>query len=189
MKDGLNETVVRGICPSDPKAGNAPVPAEGDVSSMLVANIMNQLMRPILEDLCKMLKNNTEAIEQIAGGMDVIRNRMDALEKNQRLQTPVTDRQAKYLADAAKDRATELLHEKDADRKAATKLSGIIKKYILSRYGVGSLREIPRCEYSVAMGQIERWMDVIKINEIVKEARARAEEAERGNVEGAEGRG
>ena len=175
MKNDLNE-MQAGVFPSDPNAENSPVPAEGDVSTLLVANIMNQLMRPMLESISKLLKNNTEAMEQIATSQDVIRNRLDALEKQQRLQTPVTDRQARYLADGARDKARELLDKKGVqDKKAITKLSGMIKKSVLARYGVGSLREIPRCEYTVAMSQIETWMNALTVLDIVREARARME--------------
>ena len=152
-------------------------PNTGDVNTAVVANVIDQLMRPLLESISTLLKNNTEAMEQIAASQDVIRNRMEALEKQVRLQTPVTDRQARYLADAAKDKARELLDKKGIDdKKAVTKLAGIIKKAVMARYGVGSLREIPKCEYSVAMSQIETWNSALTVLEIVKEARARAEE-------------
>jgi len=88
----------------------------------------------------------------------------------------VTDRQARYLADGARDKARELLDKKGVqDKKAITKLSGMIKKSVLARYGVGSLREIPRCEYTVAMSQIETWMNALTVLDIVREARARME--------------
>lgn len=176
MKDDLNE-MKAGVFPADPEQENAPIPAEGDVSSLLVANIMNQLMRPVLESIGKLLKNNTEAMEQIASSQDVIRNRMEALEKQVRLQTPVTDRQARFLADAARKKARELLDKKAIDdKKAITKLAGLIKKSVLFRYGISSLREVPRCEYTVAMSQIDTWNSALEVLDIVREARARAEE-------------
>lgn len=175
MKNDLND-MEAGIFPANPAESNAPVPGDGDVSTLLVANIMNQLMRPLFEDIAKLLKNNTEAMEQIATSQDVIRNRLDALEKQQRLQTPVTDRQARYLADKARDKARELLDRKDVtDRKAITKLSGSIKKSVLAHYGLASLREIPRCEYSVAMNLIETWSSALTVLDVVREARERAE--------------
>jgi len=175
MKNNLDD-MKAGVFPADPNATNAPVPTEGDVSTLLVANIMNQLMRPVLESISTLLKNNTEAMEQIASSQDVIRNRMEALEKQVRLNTPVTDRQARYLADAAREKARELLAKKElSDKKAITKLAGLIKKKVLSRYGVGSLREIPRCEYTVAMSQIEAWNNALAVLDIVREARERAE--------------
>lgn len=148
----------------------------GEVSTQVVAGVISQVMRPLLESLSTMLKNSTEAIEHLATSQDVIRNRLDALEKQQRLQTPVTDRQARYLADAAREKSRELLDKKGVtDKKTVTKLAGMIRKSVLSRYGFGSLREIPRCEYSVAMSQIETWMNAVTVLDMVREARARTE--------------
>lgn len=160
------------------KTAMMPVHEErSDVSTQAVAGVIEQLMRPLLESIGTLLKNNTEAMEQIASSQDVIRNRMEALEKQVRLQTPVTDRQAKYLTDAARGKARDLLDKKGFadDRKAVTKLSGMIRKSVLSRYGIGSLREIPRCEYNVAMSQIETWNNALAVLDTVKEARARAD--------------
>lgn len=151
---------------------------DGSVSTQVVAHVVEQIMRPLLESIGTLLKNNTEAMEQIATSQDVIRNRMEALEKQVRLQTPVTDRQARYLADAARRKARELLDKKQIDdQKAITKLAGLIKKSVLIRYGKGSLRELPQCEYSVAMSQIDTWNNALAVLDIVREARARAEEA------------
>ena len=150
---------------------------QNGVSTAVVAGVMNQLMKPLFESIGTLLKNNTEAMEQIASSQDVIRNRMEALEKQVRLQTPVTDRQARYLADAAREKARELLDKKAiSDKKAITKLAGLIKKSVLSRHGISSLREVPRCEYNVAMSQIETWNSALTVLDIVREARARAEE-------------
>lgn len=137
---------------------------------------MNQLMRPLLEDIGKLLKNNTEAMEQIATSQDVIRNRMEALEKQVRLQTPVTDRQARYLADMAREKARELLDKRGiADGKAVTKLAGLIKRTSWPGTAPEACREVPRCEYNVAMNMISTWNSVLLVADIVKEARARAE--------------
>lgn len=179
MKNDLND-MQAGTFPAEAEQSNVPAELEGDVSALLVANVLNQLMRPVMESIGKLLKNNTEAMEQIAASQDVIRNRMEALEKQVRLQTPVTDRQAKYLADAARDKARELLDKRKVnDRKAITKLAGCIKKSVLARYGIGSLRETPRCEYNVAMNMIETWNVALTVFDIVREARERSEATDR----------
>lgn len=179
MKNDLND-MQAGTFPAEAEQSNVPAELEGDMSTLLVANVLNQLMRPVMESIGKLLKNNTEAMEQIAASQDVIRNRMEALEKQVRLQTPVTDRQAKYLADAARDKARELLDKRKVnDRKAITKLAGCIKKSVLARYGIGSLRETPRCEYNVAMNMIETWNVALTVFDIVREARERSEATDR----------
>lgn len=149
-----------------------------DYVSSVVVNVVQNMVSPILESVGKLLKNNTEAIEQIAGAIDVMQNRMTAMEKQMRLATPVTDRQAKYLNDAARNKAREILDKKGfaEDKKAVTKLAGIIRKSVMARQGC-SIREIPRVEYNVAMNQIETWNNVLDVMEIVKEARRRKEAA------------
>ena len=45
-----------------------------------------------------------------------------------------------------------------------------------ANYVVTAMAEIPRHEYKVALGWIDTWMDLIKIMDVVKEARRRSEE-------------
>lgn len=153
-----------------------PSAYENAVNAKVVGAVIEQLMRPMLENMGKFMTKMSEAVEHIATSQDVMRNRLEALEKQVRLDTPVTDRQARYLSDAAREKAADVLTKKGAcDRKAVTKLAGVIKKTIMQRYGVGSLREIPKCEYNVAMSQIESWMNARAALEIAEEARARQE--------------
>ena len=159
-----------------------PAGTENGVTAELTNTIL-AMMSPIMESIGALLKNNTEAIQQIAScqeqmaaGQDAMRIRMEALEKQVRLSTPVTDRQVKYLQEAARTKARELLDKKGFgdDKKAISKLSGVIKKSVMARFG-GSLREIPKVEYNVAMNQVETWNNVIAVMDIVKEARKRQE--------------
>lgn len=149
---------------------------DGGVSSTVVAAIMNQLMRPVLESMAQLLKNNTEAIEQIAMSQDAIRARMEAMEKTMRLQTPVTKTQSKYLLAAARERAAELLDKRQVtEKKAITKLSGAIRKAVLAEYGVAEIGEIPKHEYNVCLGNIRNWNDARTVLAIAREAREREE--------------
>ena len=162
----------------NPEKQKEIIPAD-DVSTKVVAGVVEQIMRPMLESMGAMMQRMSEAVEHIATAQDVMRNRLEALEMDNRLNTPVTDTQARYLADAARKKAAEILLKKDVrDKKAITKLSRLIKKAVLRRYGKGSLREIPRCEYTVAMSQIEGWNSALDVLDIVREARERAAEHE-----------
>lgn len=146
------------------------------VPAGMIASVMDQIMRPMLESMSGMMQRMSEAVEHIATSQDVMRNRLEALEKQVRLDTPVTDRQAKYLTDAAKRRARELLDKRGVDdRKAVTKVAGIIRKSVLAKYGIGAMREVPRCEYAVAMNMMETWNEVLTVMDAVKEARERKE--------------
>lgn len=153
-----------------------PVYGDGSVSTRIVANIMNQLMRPILESIGTMLKNNTAALEQLSAAQSVQNDRLEALEKQIRLQTKVDGKMAGYMNEAIRNRSRELLDKRGVDdKKAVTKLGNAIRKAVLMRYGISGLRDVPRHEYNVAMQQIGMWNDLLIVRDIVNEARNRAE--------------
>ncbi len=148
------------------------------VTPEALSAIVKELMRPVMESIGKMLENNTEAIERLSSAQTIQCDRLEALEKQIRLQTPVTSKQAGYINAEIKHRARELLDRKGVtDDKAIKKLGNKIRKAVLTRYGVGSVREIPKFEYNVTLNQIGMWNDMLMIRDIVKEARD-AEQAE-----------
>ena len=57
------------------------------------------------------------------------------------------------------------------DAKAVRKLGSAIRKAVLTRYGIGSLAELPKCEYTVAMSQIQMWNEMLRVRDCVREAR------------------
>lgn len=157
-------------------------PAEGTGAGIIVApemigQIITELMRPVMQTIGKMLENNTAALEQLSAAQSVQNDRLEALEKQIRLQTPVTSKQVTFLNDAIRQRARVLLDKKGIeDKKAVTKLGNAIRKAVLARYGIGNVREIPKHEYSVAMSQVEMWNDVLIVRDVAKEARERVEQ-------------
>ena len=157
-------------------------PAEGTGAGIIVApemigQIITELMRPVMQTIGKMLENNTAALEQLSAAQSVQNDRLEALEKQIRLQTPVTSKQVTFLNDASRQRARVLLDKKGIeDKKAVTKLGNAIRKAVLARYGIGNVREIPKHEYSVAMSQVEMWNDVLIVRDVAKEARERVEQ-------------
>ena len=141
-----------------------------------VTQIITELMRPVMQTIGKMLENNTAALEQLSATQTVQNDRLEALEKQIRLQTPVTSKQVSFLNDAIRAKARELLDKRGIDdKKSITKLGNLIRKAVLSRYGIGNMREIPKHEYSVAMSQIAIWSDALSVRDVVKEAKERIE--------------
>ena len=145
----------------------------------VVSVVVRDIMAPLMESIGKMLQHNTEAMEQIAAAQTLTSQRIADLEKRVRLQTPMTKTQEKYISDAIRARARELLDAKGYadDKKAVTKLSGAIRKSVLTRWGVSSLREAPAYDYETALKQIGMWSDFMAIRDVTKEARKRAEMA------------
>lgn len=139
--------------------------------------VIQQLMSPIMQTMSKLLEQNTSAMSQLAAAQQVQNDRLEALERQIRLNTPVTRQQAQYLKAAVKEHVLELLDKSSVvgDVKAINKLSRIVKKDVLSFYGITAIEEIPKHEYSVAMSNIQTWNNLRVIREVVKEARERAD--------------
>ena len=141
-----------------------------------LGQIVAELMRPVMQTVGQLLENNTAALEQLSSAQSIQNDRLEALEKQIRLQTPVSSKQVTYLNDAIRSRSRELLDKREIDdKKAVTKLGNQIRKAVLSRYGISSLREIPKHEYNVALSQIGMWNDALVVRDVVKDARSRME--------------
>ena len=91
-------------------------------------------------------------------------------------ETLVTSKQVYYLNDAIRMRARELLDKSSvSDNKAITKLGNLIRKSVLARYGVSSLRDVPKHEYNVALSQIGMWNDILSVRTVAAQFRNNAE--------------
>lgn len=147
------------------------------IDSEAMAAMVQQIVGPLIESIGTLLRHNTEAMEQIAAAQQLTSQRISELERHVRLQTPLSKSQENCINAAIRARARELLDSKgySDDKKAITKLSGIIRKSVLARYGAGSLREAPAYDYETAMKHVSIWKDMIAIRDVEKEARKRAE--------------
>lgn len=140
----------------------------------VIPELIKQTLGPFFTAMTEMMRQNTEAFQQVSAAQAVMNDRMAALEKQIRLNTLVTRQQAKYLKAAIKEKATELLEKSSAvDSKGVQKLSLAIKKETLSFYGVSAVEEIPKHEYSVAMNTIATWNNLRTVRDVVKEVRVR----------------
>ena len=158
----------------DEKALSTLTPEQAQV----IPAIVQHMMGPLVEAMGKLLENNTAALQQLSAAQQVQNDRLEALERQIRLNTPVTRQQVRYLSAAMKEHALELLDKSSvSDPKAVRKLVGIIKKDVLSHYGITALEEIPKHEYNVSMHNIGTWNNMRIVREVVKEARKREEEA------------
>ncbi len=151
----------------------APTEAGDLVLTAAVNAALEKVVAPLVASLAEMMKNNTEALQYLAAQQKVQTDRMEALERQIRLNTLVSPAQARYLNDAIRRRSREILAKKelDTDKKAVTRLSAAIRKAVIARYGVAALNEIPRHEYNVAMEQIGTWNDALAILDVTRAAR------------------
>lgn len=150
-----------------------PTPQELSADSeqvRTISTIVQQTIAPVMEAMAKLLESNNEALRQLAAAQQVQSDRLEALEKQVRLNAPVTRKQAQYLNAAIKARAQDALKEAADDAKAVRKLTGTIRKELLAHYGIAGMDEIPKCEYKVAMEYIKTWNNM----RAVRDARALA---------------
>ena len=154
------------------KDGNNGILVDPNSLGQIVAEIIS----PVMKTIGKLLENNTAALEQLSSAQSVQNDRLGALEKQIRLQTLVTSKQVYYLNDAIRMRARELLDKRSvSDKKAITKLGNLIRKSVLARYGVSSLRDVPKHEYNVALSQISMWNDILSVRTVAAQFRNNAE--------------
>lgn len=154
------------------KEGNSGILVDPNSLGQIVAEIIS----PVMKTIGKLLENNTAALEQLSSAQSVQNDRLEALEKQIRLQTLVTSKQVYYLNDAIRMRARELLDKRSVgDKKAITKLGNLIRKSVLARYGVSSLRDVPKHEYNVALSQIGMWNDILSVRTVAAQFRNNAE--------------
>lgn len=154
------------------KEGNNGILVDPNSLGQIVAEIIS----PVMKTIGKLLENNTAALEQLSSAQSVQNDRLEALEKQIRLQTLVTSKQVYYLNDSIRMRARELLDKRSVgDKKAITKLGNLIRKSVLARYGVSSLRDVPKHEYNVALSQIGMWNDILSVRTVAAQFRNNAE--------------
>lgn len=154
------------------KEGNNGILVDPNSLGQIVAEIIS----PVMKTIGKLLENNTAALEQLSSAQSVQNDRLEALEKQIRLQTLVTSKQVYYLNDAIRMRARELLDKRSvSDNKAITKLGNLIRKSVLARYGVSSLWDVPKHEYNVALSQIGMWNDILSVRTVAAQFRNNAE--------------
>ena len=154
------------------KEGNNGILVDPNSLGQIVAEIIS----PVMKTIGKLLENNTAALEQLSSAQSVQNDRLEALEKQIRLQTLVTSKQVYYLNDAIRMRARELLDKRSvSDTKAITQLGNRIRKSVLARYGVSSLRDVPKHEYNVALSQIGMWNDILSVRTVAAQFRNNAE--------------
>lgn len=156
------------------------VPCENEAFEKGSRDMMRQVFDPFLAALQTVLDHNCEEYAQIAAAINIQTAKIDALEKQIRLSTPVTPIQVKYINGEIRRRSRELLSRWESgyedDSKAVDAMGRLIRKAVLVRYGISALNELPRCEYSVVIGQISLYNNNLAIRDIAKEAEKHAEE-------------
>ena len=99
-----------------------------------------------------------DIMRSMANMLRATNERMASLEREVKLLTKVTPAQANAINNAIRQRAAELCETYRAQgcEKAA---ANAIRRAVRLTTGTNSVRDLPRCEYSVAMEQVSMWDD------------------------------
>lgn len=114
-----------------------------------------------------------EVVQEFQGAMQIMAmnqqamaRKLDELEREVRWSVPVTQKQAKLLNEQIKSRAEELCAKAGRkDKETVKRLSRVIRKSLLIRYGVSSVKDIPKIEYPVAVQAAAKWFEIYAIRE------------------------
>ena len=123
-----------------------------------------------MKQLGTMMGQMVELMRGVAESQRILNERVEMLEKQNALATRVTAAQTCEISKAIQRRAEELCTEYGLDRveerhvsvychKIREPIARAIRKAVKLAAGVNSLRELPRCEYSVTLEQIALWED------------------------------
>ncbi len=139
---------------------NEMIMRDGKLMPVQMANALElKHMAEMMANMAAMLKATTESMEQL-------RRQVRLLEK-------VTPAQATSINRAIRDRATEIctiyMVRGDQGEKLA---AAAIRKAVKLQFGAGSVKEVPRCDYEIALEQVRTWDDYKAMKAIREKARA-----------------
>lgn len=139
---------------------NEMIMRDGKLMPVQMANALElKHMAEMMANMAAMLKATTESMEQL-------RRQVRLLEK-------VTPAQATTINRAIRERATEIcsiyMVRGDQGEKLA---AAAIRKAVKLQFGAGSVKEVPRCDYEIALEQVRTWDDYKAMKAIREKARA-----------------
>lgn len=130
-------------------------------------------------DVSQAVAQTAQAVAQMAQAMrgmaDMVRatnERMAALEQQVRLLTKVTPAQASEINARIRTRAAELCESYHCIGSEKAAVAAIRRDMKLTQ-GVQSMRDLPRCEYKVALHQVALWDDYKIMKGIARKEKSR----------------
>ena len=115
-------------------------------------------MAALPPEVAQAFNQMAQTMRVMADMVRAINDRQTAMEREIRLLTKVTPAQAAAINAAIRTRAAELCKAyKATGQEKAT--ANAIRRAVKLTTGVSTVRELPRCEYSVALEQVQLWDD------------------------------
>ncbi len=126
---------------------------------------------PIPAEVAAEMQQMREALQTMAGLLRTTNETMAQLQRQVRLLEKVTPAQASALNKAIRERAAQLC-DLYAARGCDKPVAAAIRKAVKLRFGAATAKDLPRCEYEVAMTQVQGWDDYKTMKEIKGRAKA-----------------
>lgn len=124
----------------------------------------------IPEAVADEMRQMREALQTMAGMLKATNESMAQLQRQVRLLEKVTPAQASAVNRAIRERAVELcVIYMAVDQEKA--VAQAIRKAVKLRFGATAAKDLPRCEYEVALAQVQGWDDYSVMREIRKRGR------------------
>lgn len=119
------------------------------------------------------IKRMAEMMATMAAMLQATTESMEQLRRQVRLLEKVTPAQATEINRAIRGRATEIcaiymIRDDRAEKLAAA----AIRKAVKLQFGAGAVKEIPRCDFEIALEQVQGWDDYKTMKEIKGRAKA-----------------
>lgn len=119
------------------------------------------------------LKHMAEMMATMAAMLQATTESMEQLRRQVRLLEKVTPAQASAVNKAIRERATEIcalyLIRDDRGEKLA---AAAIRKAVKLQFGAGAVKEIPRCDYEIALEAVRKWDDYKTMKDIKGKVKA-----------------
>ena len=118
------------------------------------------------------IKRMAEMMATMAAMLQATTESMEQLRRQVRLLEKVTPAQATEINRAIRGRATEIcaiymIRDDRAERLAAA----AIRKAVKLQFGAGAVKEIPRCDFEIALEQVQGWDDYKVMKDIGKKVK------------------
>ena len=138
------------------------------MNDMMPMNDANRAM--IATDTAREMRQMREAMQAMAQLLRTTNETMMQLQRQVRLLEKVTPAQASALNKAIRERAAQLC-DLYAARGCDKAVAVAIRKAVKLRFGAATAKDLPRCEYEVAMAQVQGWDDYKTMKDIKGRAR------------------
>lgn len=120
--------------------------------------IPEQQLAQLPPEVAQAIQQMAQAAMSMATMLRATNERMASMEREIRLLTKVTPAQASAINAAIRARAAELCGSYRAAG-CEKAVANAIRRAVRLTTGVTSVRELPRCEFTVAMQQVQLWDD------------------------------